>query len=144
MAKSWPAPSRADHKRFVEREGWQLLGNAKGKEGDRIRYALQVDDGRVLRTRISHPPSAKKTYGKRMWRHILRDQLEVTEEEFWACVKDGILPARSRAKIPQGESVPAGVVAKLIQQVGLSEDEVKRMTRNEAVERLERFYTEGS
>lgn len=42
-------------------------------------------DGRVLRTRVSHPVD-RTDYGKSLWSHILRDQLEVSEAQFWECV----------------------------------------------------------
>lgn len=56
-------------------------------------YELTLHDGRVLRTRISHPVD-RTVYGAAMWAHILRDQLDVEEAEFWACVLDGTLPDR--------------------------------------------------
>jgi hypothetical protein len=36
-------------------------------------------------------PVGRYGYGSSLWNHILRDQLQVTEAGFWACVRDGII-----------------------------------------------------
>ena len=89
MSASRPQPTRADHERFVLSEGWRKVPSTHHET-----YELDLPDGRVLRTRISRPPN-RTTYGARMWAHILRDQLDVTAEEFWACVRDGVVPDRT-------------------------------------------------
>ena len=38
------------------------------------------------RTAHSSPIHRTSAYGPRMWEHILREQLQVSEDEFWACV----------------------------------------------------------
>lgn len=143
MNTSWPAPTRAAHKRFVETEGWTQLTSVRGNTGNHYRYELAVGDD-IIRTRISHPPSSKETYGRKRWSHILRDQLKVSEAEFWECVTNGILPQRSRppaaASAPQK---PIAVVNLLINKVGLSGDEVRALTTEEATERLNQYWTEG-
>ena len=79
------APTRQDHERFCATEGWTLVRD--------VTYELGLPDGGVLRTRISHPPD-RSAYGPSLWSHVLRDQLDVSEQEFWACVRDGTRPAR--------------------------------------------------
>lgn len=66
----------------------------RGKSNDHVRYELALGDGRILRTKISHPIGKRDTYGIDLWKRILRDQLCVTEEQFWACVNGGIRPER--------------------------------------------------
>ncbi|WP_332643127.1 hypothetical protein [Aeromicrobium sp.] len=78
-----------------------------------------------------------------MWSHILRDQLEVTSDEFWACVRDGKLPDRGAPEVPQ-EALPASIVFQLIREVGLSEAEVGAMSKDEALERMQRFWATGN
>lgn len=77
-----------------------------------------------------------------MWRHILRDQLHVSEEEFWACVRDGVRPDRGAPAMPSG-ALPAELVHLLIAKVGLAESEVAAMSKDDAVARLQRFWLEG-
>jgi hypothetical protein len=78
-----------------------------------------------------------------MWKHILRDQLQVAEPEFWSCVHDGIKPRRGTPE-PTAKTLPADLVHLLISRVGLDESEVARLSKEEAVARLQRYWTEGS
>ena len=54
-----------------------------GKVIHYITYELPLFDGRRLRTRVWRPAD-NTTYGPSLWKAILRDRLEVTEDEFWA------------------------------------------------------------
>lgn len=138
----WPAPTRADHQRFCEVEGWEPVRDARGKTGTHhITYELALPDGGVLRTRVSHPAN-RTEYGVDMWKHILRDQLRVDEATFWTCVRDGSPPDRGSRASPT-ESLPAGLVALLIRTVGVPESEVAAMTKEEAIERANEFWTTG-
>ena len=139
---TWPEPTRADHERFCVLEGWLQVRNARGSAGTHhVTYELDLPDGQILRTRISHPPD-RTGYGPSLWAHILRDQLGVTAEVFWACVKDGKLPDRGVPEPPKNP-LPADLVHLLLTRVGLSEPEVAELTRDEAVARLNRFWIEG-
>jgi hypothetical protein len=140
---TWPQPTRQDHEKFCDIEGWTPVRDARGRTGTHhVTYELHLPDGRVLRTRISHPVD-RSTYGPSLWSHILRDQLGVSEEEFWACVRDGVTPDRGEAA-PPAEALPADLVHLLITRVGLADSEVATMTRAEAVERLNRYWAEGT
>jgi hypothetical protein len=132
-------PTRKDHQSFCLNEGWTQVRNARGKGGHHVTFELTLPDGQVLRTRISHPPN-RQTYGPSMWAHILRDQLQVSEDEFWACVREKNVPRRSRAE-PAMPSIPAGVVAQLLSH-GVEESEVRLMSRVEAIERLNLIWSQ--
>jgi hypothetical protein len=138
VSPSRPQPNRAVHKQFVVAEGW---GEVESTHHDA--YELVLPDGDVLRTRISRPPSKKHTYGKAMWAHILRDQLAVTAAEFWACLNDGELPDRGPDDSAPADAIPLDVVRLLIDRVGLTEQQVKGMSADEAIARLNRFWTTG-
>lgn len=132
--------SRRDHNKFCTTEGWKVVGNARGKKASHhVTYELPLPDGRILRTRISHPVNST-TYGASLWAHILRDQLDVTEAEFWACVKDGSRPSRARAPEPPENALPAGLAWQLIHSAGVPEAEVATMTRDEAIARMNEFW----
>jgi hypothetical protein len=140
---SWPAPTRADHDKFCRAEGWTPVRDATGSTGTHhITYELVLPDGRILRTRISHPPN-RTNYGAGMWAHILRDQLDVDEATFWAAVRDGVKSARSTPAVP-AESLPAELAFLLVDRVGISRAEIAAMTKAEAIERLNRYWTEGT
>jgi hypothetical protein len=139
---SWPQPTRQDHEKFCGTEGWGLVRDARSRTGNHhVTYELALPDGGILRTRISHPVN-RSTYGPALWGHILRDQLQVTEAEFWTCVKEGVKPDRGEREIP-ADALPADVVHLLISRVGLTETEVAGMSKAEAVERLNRYWTAG-
>jgi hypothetical protein len=140
---TWPQPTRQRHEKFCEIEKWDRVRDARGRTGTHhITYELRLPDARVLRTRISHPVD-RTTYGPRIWSHILRDQLDVKDDEFWRCVQDGIVPRRGAPEAPSG-SLPLEVVHLLLHRVGLTEAEVAAMTKDEAVARLSRFWAEQS
>lgn len=140
---SWQPATRADHDKFCRTEGWTRVRDATGRTGTHhITYELELPDGRILRTRISHPPN-RTTYGPAIWAHILRDQLCVDGATFWSAVRDGVKPQRTQSR-PQEESIPAEVVTLLINRVGLTREQVAALTREEAIQRLNRFWTEGT
>ena len=137
----WPQPTREDHEKFCLTEGWGLVRDARGRTGTHhVTYEFGLPDGRVLRTRISHPVN-RTGYGPALWSHILRDQLRIVEEEFWRCVRDGVKPDRGMPEVPAG-ALPVDVVHLLISRVGLSDSEVAAMSKDEAVERLNRYWAE--
>lgn len=136
---TWPQPTRADHDQFCKVESWRRVRDAQGRTGTHhVTYELDLPDGRVLRTRISHPPD-RTDYGPSLWRHILRDQLHVDQEQFWACVRDGVVPDRGTPTAPE-HALPADLVHLLLTRVGLGDAEVATMSRADAIERLQRFW----
>lgn len=138
---SWPAPTRGDHQAFCEAEGWELVRNARGKTSGHhaVTYQLELRDGRILRTRISHPPDGS-TYGANIWSHILRDQLDVDEETFWECARGGAKPNRGEPETP-AEALPADLAYLLVTRLRLSSAEVALMTKEEAIARMEQFWS---
>lgn len=127
--------TRQDHETFVITEGWEQVRNARGTKGSHhTTYELVIPTGEILRTRISHPPD-RTSYGPGLWSHILRDQLKVTSDEFWGCVDNKVNPDRG-APPQRPAALPVQLVYQLIHTVGVPEAEVARMSREEAVSRL--------
>lgn len=91
---------------------------------------------------MSHPPD-RSAYGPALWSHILRDQLDVSESAFWSAVQDRVLPPRT-VTTPAGETLPAELVVLLINRVGMTRGQLVTMSKAEAIERLNRYWTEGS
>lgn len=140
----YPAPTRRDHQTFCATEGWTKRKTATGKTGTHhTNYELALPDGRILLTRVSHPAD-RTGYGPGMWAHILRDQLDVTETEFWSCVKNKVKPHRGEVVQPPAEAIPVGVVAALIHEFHIPESEVRMMTREQAIQRMVEGYAKGS
>lgn len=140
---TWPAPTRTAHETFCQVEGWEPVRDARGSTGTHhVTYELRLYDGRILRTRISHPVD-RSTYGQSMWSHILRDQLAVDPATFWACVQERTKPDRGAPAQPPG-ALPADLVQMLLTRVGLSETEVAGMSKDDAIARMRRYWAEGS
>lgn len=137
------AASRRQHKQFCDIEGWHVLLNARGKSvGHHITYELPLDDGRVLRTRVSRPAN-NDTYGPSLWTAILRDQLDVTEAAFWDCVRGQVRPPRPAAAVqPPPTGLPASLVHQLKTTLGISDSEVASMSKDEAVARMSAHWSQ--
>ncbi|RFA06973.1 cytotoxic translational repressor of toxin-antitoxin stability system [Subtercola boreus] len=140
----YPAPTREHHDDFCVAEKWMLVRGSAGKPVRHHRtYELTLGSGSVLRTRISKPID-RSTYGPSMWSHILRDQLSVSADEFWACVDRGVLPARGVVEA-SAEMLPLHLMNELVTRAGLQPDAAILLTRAEALERLRQYWMdEGS
>jgi len=135
----FPAPTRKEHQKFCVTEGWAQVRNARSKTGDHWIYELVLPDGRTLRTRVSHPVN-RDGYGVSMWSHILRDQLDVTEAEFWDCVQHGVKPSRGVPPPPQN-AIPAPIIGGLLAS-GIPDDEVRAMTKAQAIQRMTEIWSQ--
>jgi len=81
-------------------------------------------------------------YGEDLWRTILREQLQVTEEQFWTCVSAGTRPDRSliTQQEPVGQSIPANVVQAL-RVNGVSDSEIAALGRDGAIKRAQEIWS---
>lgn len=130
----YPPGDRNAHQKFCEIENWAIRTSARGVRGtDHVRYELHLRDGRVLYTRISRPVD-RTTYSSSMWSHILRDQLQVTEAEFWECIRSGKAPKRGRLDDIR-PAIPLSIAYQL-RRLGVEERDIAAMTRDEAIARL--------
>lgn len=131
--------SGSRHQRFCEADAWDLVRSAHNRAADHITYELALGDGRILRTRVSRP-AGNDAYGPALWSEILGPhQLDVTEDEFWACVEHGTAPMRpGRQRAVPAEALPAELVYQLLHRVGLSERDVAALTPAQALEVMAR------
>jgi hypothetical protein len=75
-----------------------------------------------------------------LWSHILKHQLEVTQQEFWACVHEGTLPDRGFAPLEAPEqSLPLYLLRELM-KLGVSEQEALALTPAEAEQKRAELY----
>lgn len=131
-------PFHSVHDRFCRAEGWQQVRDEQRESGAHaVTYELTLPDGRTLRSRVVLSPD--RCYGPGVWKHILRDQLQVSEPEFWACVRDGTPPERGVPK-PAADALPVGLVHLLINRVGMPESEVMAMSKDQAIARLTQHW----
>jgi len=74
---------------------------------------------------------------------MLRDHLDVTEAEFWACVQDKVKPDRGEPRVP-AEALPADLVHLLITRAGLSDAEIAAMSKDDAIARIQAYWSTPS
>jgi hypothetical protein len=120
-----------DLRTFVLRDGWREEPNrARGRTrtGDHRRFSKELADGTILRTKVPH--ALRDEIGADLFRHILRDQLGVVEERFWAVVRGSAAGAEPGP--PRTPTIPGWLVERLLLTVGLAEDELRAMTPDEA------------
>lgn len=67
-------PSWKELKRYCENDGWILY-----KETDHFYYQKTLDDGSILRTKVS---MGSGEIGNHLFQEILKRQLKTTKEEF--------------------------------------------------------------
>ena len=130
-------PRWSDLRRFCEIDGWEARGRTRGGAGDHFRYRKLLPDGRILRTKAS--PGNDELADARLWRHILRDQLELeSEDQFWEALRSGrsVLRAAAEPSPPTGPSIPTWVVSGLL-KAGIAEAEIRAMSPEQAQHRLE-------
>ena len=139
------AATRREHVRFCEVEGWRAVQSARESSNrHHLAFELPLNDGRILRTRISRPAN-NETYGKALWAHILRDQLCVTQSEFWTCVDDGEVPVRSSSMaLPPPAALPAGLAHQLVHVLALSTKEVAALSLDDAIALMNEHWSQQS
>lgn len=74
-----------------------------------------------------------------MWAHILREQLAVTEVEFWACVEDGTRPDRG-GPAEERPGLPYYLFRQLTEAVGLPAERAAGMSLAAATEEIARYW----
>lgn len=137
-----PRPlSHSDHRKFVETEGWVKKGTARSgkKSGDHFRYSLKLSTGEVLATRVSHGSGSIDDAD--LVAKILRDQLQVTEEDFYRCVNEGELPPRPSPQVPPPppQALDGKLVRNLITKLGMTQSQVALLTREEAIAAWQKY-----
>lgn len=139
----FPPATKRDHEKFCRTERWTEVENATGGTvRHHMTFTLQLADGRRLRTRISHPADGT-TYGPTLWHHILRDQIDVTEEQFWACVRDRVLPPRPILTAPApAKSLPYSLARQVVELLGFSEDEAARLDAAGAAKLISEYWSD--
>lgn len=126
---------------YLERDGWVQEANlARGRRrtGDHHWYRKELPDGSVLRTKVPHALGDEIGIG--LFKHILRDQLRVDEARFWAVVR-GDAQRAAGGEAPGRETIPAWLVERLMAAVGITEAELRSLTREEALERWQAFIS---
>jgi hypothetical protein len=138
-------PTFAQLRKFVEVEGWDDKDELSSKRtGDHHRYVMTTPTGERLMTRVSH--GVGQIADRDLFAHILRDQLQVTEAQFWDAVENGVRPERPKPPGPDragGPSIDAKLAKNLLTKVGMTQPELIGLTQPEAVAIWQHWLTTG-
>jgi len=129
-------PRPRDLRRFCVVDGWERAADAPGHRVSRHEVGTKrLPGGRVLHTAIS---KGRDEYGAPLFARVLKSQLQVTAEQFWAAVDKGQPPQRPGvcSSRPQGDPLPFPLAERLL-AAGLSLAELAGLSRAEAERRLE-------
>lgn len=119
------------------------MRGATGKPVNHHRtYELALWDGRILRTRISKPIDST-TYGAGVWAHILREQLTVSQDEFWDCALRSIVPDRGGPQQVTPRTALPLHMYRLLVQIGATDEEIAQLDPASASARIAAFYSRG-
>ena len=102
-----------DLREYVLRDGWigePNLARGRARTGDHRRCRKELVDGTILRTKVPH--GLRNEIGIDLFRHILRAQLRVTEEQFWAVVHGAA--AAAELAPPGAVAIPGRLVERLL------------------------------
>lgn len=142
LLNGFPAPTREHHDDFCVVEKWEIVRGAAGKPVKHHRtYELALWDQRILRTRISKPVEGT-AYGPNMWGHILREQLEVTNDTFWACTLNQTLPDRGGPKVEEHPEALPIFMYRQLREFGVSDEEIGKLTPSTAAELIAEKFRE--
>jgi hypothetical protein len=134
------APTWGDLVAFCKADQWNLSRQTKHAV-----YRRVLADGTALQTEASRGKDADDI-GVGLFHFILRVELRVSEEEFWEAIRTGE-PARRPAH-PAPPRVPpkpsAGMVHQLRKYLRLGDDEISELSKDEAIEKLNEYFSRPS
>ena len=134
------APTWGDLVAFCKADQWELSRQTKHAV-----YKKVLADGTALQTQASRGKGADNI-GAALFQFILRVGLQVSEAEFWEAIRTGE-PAR-RPGHPAPPPVPpkpsAGLVYQLRKHLGLPDEEISRLSKDEAIEMLNEYFSRPS
>lgn len=138
------APTWGDVRDFVAADAWREI-SVRERSGSRRRhifYEKVLEDGRVLQTHVSH--SSQKSMSPGRFSSLLRNELEVSKDGFWECIRTGE-PVDRPVRLYEPEVVEhdAWVVAVLAGELHLPPDEIQRLSRKEAEGLVYKHWARG-
>jgi hypothetical protein len=120
-----------DMRAFCRVDGWSSTADTPGRTTHKHEvWTKALADGTLLRSVIS---KGRGEYSPQMMSWIIKHELEVTEQEFWTAVRDGVAPARPQARParPQRELLPLSLV-RALQAAGHTAGDLRGLTLEEA------------
>ncbi len=118
-------PTWGEIERFCRIDGWR-----ESRRTDHAFFEKVLADGTVLRTHRSF--AGGKTMSPGRFKAILRNQLRVSEDDFWAALEAGEPVARPSERPEEEATLPAYLVRVLKDELHMSEAEIAELLPEEA------------
>lgn len=135
-------PSFGDIERFCKIDGWQRQTGVGGPRQRHIRFEKPLPDEPALRTQISHDRSSTPSAGR--WKAILRNQLKVTEEQFWEALRTRT-PVDRTPPPPPPEPIPVDDwVREGLRRTGMTDTQIDDLDAEQAQQELYRRWSGGA
>ena len=118
-------PTWGEIERFCRIDGWR-----ESRRTGHVFFEKVLADGTVLRTHRSF--AGGKTMSPGRFKAILRNQLQVTEADFWTALEKEEPVARPSEQQKEEATLPAYLVRVLKDELHLSEPEIGELSLEEA------------
>lgn len=131
------APTWGDLVAFCKADRWDQERATK-----HAIYKKVLADGTALQTEVS-PGKGADNIGAGLFHFILRVELKVSEDEFWQAIRSGEPASRPAhpAPPPVSRKPSAGLVFQLRKHLHLTDVEISRLSKDEAVEMLNEHFS---
>ncbi len=136
------SPTRGDVEDFLKVDNWTRIPARQrgGRRQQHIFFEKILADGRQLQTHISHDRSSTFSAGR--FSFVLRDQLEVSRDQFWEAIRTGEPVERP---VPVDEEAPVEhplyIVRVLAGELHLSPAEIGELSPEDAVRIVEQHWS---
>jgi hypothetical protein len=127
-------PTWRQVERFCGIDGWREV-----RSTHHVFYEKALADGTVLRTHRSF--ASKKAMSPGRFKAILRNQLQVSEYDFWNALKTGAPVERPSSPPEAGATLPAYLVRVLERELHMSQKEIAALTEEEAKRLVEEHWS---
>jgi hypothetical protein len=127
-------PSWGQIERFCRIDGWREV-----RSTDHVFFEKALADGTVLRTHRSF--ASKKTMSPGRFKAILRNQLQVSVDDFWNALETAKPVDRPSAPPEEGPTLPAYLVRVLEGDLHLPREEIAKLSAAEARRLVEKHWS---
>ena len=131
-------PTWEEVEEFCRKDGWEQV-----RSTDHTFFHKTLADGTALETHSSF--SGQKTMSPGRFQSILRNQLRVSQEDFWATLRTGKPAPRPGAPIsPEPPAHPDWVVRVLQDDLGMPDEAIAHLAPDEARRLVEEYWSHHS